>query len=123
MKHAAWVLNHFLVHDDGCSSFHTRYGKGPLPRLAEFGEISFKAHCRQFAAKPDASFSPGLWVGRDPDSGEHLAMSSAGVCEARAIKRMQPFGRLSPDFLETPTAVPWNLRDDGSFGPSFLFIE
>ena len=90
VKRSVWVLNRFLIHDDGLSSFHRRNGKGPLPGLAEFGEkVFFKAHGKHFTAKADPSFTAGFWIGRDPDSGEHLIFSTGGVFKARTIKRMQ----------------------------------
>lgn len=67
VKHAVWVLNRSLIHNDGRSSSHTRHGKGPLPGLAEFGEkVFFKAHGKHCTAKAESSFNPGFWMGKKP---------------------------------------------------------
>lgn len=98
VKHAAWLLNRFLVHDDGLTAFQRRYDKGAPPGLAEFGEMTlFRVSGRHHTAKADATFKPGVWLGRDPDSGEHLLGTANGVFKSRSIRRMAPSEKFNKD--------------------------
>ena len=86
VKHSAWLLNRFLVHDDGLTSFQRRFHQAALPGLVEFGEqVYFKAHGRRATAKADPSFAPGMWIGRDSDTGEHIIASETSVFKRRSI--------------------------------------
>lgn len=118
-----WIVKHYLGGSTACSSMAMVSSQSTGDTgLADFGEkVFFKAHCKHFTTKAGPSFSPGFWIGRDPDSGAHLGMSSAGIFKARTVKVMQPSERISAGFLERSTAVPWNPKRDGPFDPSFFF--
>lgn len=68
-------------------------------------KVYSKAHSKHFTAKADPSFNHGFWIGRGPDSGEHLMIRNAGVFKARTIKGMQPSQRLPADLLGMSSAL------------------
>ena len=79
VKHSQWTLNRFLIHSDGLTSFQRCFRQQSLPGLVEFGEaLLFKASGKHDVAKADSSFTEGMWLGKDPDSGKHIIASSGG---------------------------------------------
>ncbi len=50
----------------------------------------FKAQGKHDVAKADPSFSKGIWIGRDADSGDHIIGISSGVTNSRSIRRLPP---------------------------------
>lgn len=93
-------------------SFHRRYGKGPLPRLAEFGnKVFLQAHGEHLTTEAEALALESIWPSR------------LHVFKTKTIKRTQPAKRLSSDLLEVLNAVPWNLKGGGLFDPMFFFMQ
>ena len=77
-------------------------------------------HGKHDAAKADSSFSVGMWIGRDPDSGEHLIATLQSVVKSRSIRRRIPSERWNSGIIQSMKAVPWGLKGDGSFDPTFI---
>ena len=80
VKHAAFTLNRFMLNDDGQTPFRRRWQRDFLTGMAEFGEtVHFRITGRHWRHKADPAFNAGIWLGRDPDSGEHLIGWKRGV--------------------------------------------
>ena len=68
VKHSVWLLNRYLLHDDGLTACQRRFKHQKAIGISEFGEhILFKMHGKHDSAKAYSSFSFGMWLGRDPD--------------------------------------------------------
>ena len=122
VKHANWLLNRYLIHEDGRTSLERRWGKASALAVTEFGEtVLFRVHGRHHVNKADAAFNPGIWLGRETDSGEHLIGTSSGAAKTRSIRRLAPSERWQTEIFSAFKGVPWNPRLDGKFEPSFIF--
>ena len=89
VMHATWLLNRYLIHDAGLSSYQRRCKQQSMIGIADFGEIVYcKAQGKHDVAKAESSFAKGMWLGRDSDSSEHQIATSRGIIKSRTIKRV-----------------------------------
>ena len=73
IRHAAWILNRYLVHSDGLTSYQRRWGRSFESGLCEFAEtVQFRDTGAQ-NAKLTPVWELGLWLGRDTLANEVLA--------------------------------------------------
>ena len=76
VKHATWLLNLYLTHDDGLSSYQRRLKQQSMIGVAEFGETVYvKTQGKHDAAKAESSLAKGMCLGKDSDSSAHLIAS------------------------------------------------
>ena len=72
-RHDTWLLNQYLIHDDGLSAYQRRLKQHTMMGIARLGEtVDFKSHGKHDVAKTDSSFAKGMWLGKESDSSEHL---------------------------------------------------
>ena len=91
INHPTWLVTRFLLHADGLSLQQRLVKQEPVVGIAECGEaVCLKSHGRRDVANADSSFTRGMWVGRDSDSGEHLIANAHGVSKPVTIKRVVP---------------------------------
>ena len=51
-RHAAWLLSHYLMYDDGLTIYQKRFRSASNPALVEFAEkVHYKLHGRHNVAK------------------------------------------------------------------------
>ena len=101
-KHATWLLNRYLVHDDGLTNYQCRLKSATSPARVEFAEkVHYTLHGRHNIAKGDPSCHTGLWLGRDPESGEHFIAARVTVVKARSIRRYTPSERFDVQLLRS----------------------
>ena len=74
VKHCQWLLNRFLVHSDGRTSYFRRWGRDYAGGLCCFGEhVQAKIIGPKFSRKSDTPWSTALWIGRDTEADEIIA--------------------------------------------------
>jgi hypothetical protein len=79
----------YYVHSDEVSFRLETLQTGIPVGIAEFGETTiFKSDENMTMQMQTSSFTQGMWIGRGPDSGEHLLATSHGVVTSRAISRI-----------------------------------
>ena len=120
-RHAAWLLNPFLAHHDGLTSCPRRLQSTTNPALVEFAEkVHYTLHGKHNITKDDPSFLTGLWLGREPESGDHIVATRTTVVKTRSIRRYTYSERFDIELLQGPISVPWTLKGDGTFDPAFI---
>ena len=88
IRHASGLLNRYLVHSDGLTSYQRRWGRNFESGLCEFAEtVQFRDTGTQ-AAKLTPVWELGLWLGRDTLANEVLVGTPTGVKLVRSIRRM-----------------------------------
>ena len=59
-------------------------------------------------------------MGRDPESGYHIVATLTTVVKARSIRRYTHNERFDTELVQGLTSAPWNLKGDGTFGPTCI---
>ena len=110
VRHAAWLLNRYVVHEDGKTSYERRWTTRFNSGLCTFGEcVNYKLQVasRQGPRKLDAQWDQGLWLGKDPFSNEALVSTGEGsVTKARSIRRNPPSQQNQAAMLENIRVAP-----------------
>ena len=120
-RRAAWLLNHYLVHDDGITSYQMRFKSTINPALVEFAEhVHYKLHGKHNLTKCGPSYPTWLWLGKYPESGEHIVATRTTFVKARSIKRYTCNERVDIELLQGLISVSWNLKGDGTYDPAFI---
>ena len=111
--HAAWLLNRYVVHEDGKTSYERRWSTRFNSGLCKFGEcVNYKLQVasRQGPRKLDAQWDQGLWLGKDPFSNEALVSTGEGsVTKTRSIQRNPPSQHYQEAMLANLRVAPWDL--------------
>ena len=111
--HAAWLLNRYVVHDDGKTSYERRWNTRYNCGLCKFGEcVHYKLQvaARQGPRKLDAQWGQGLWLGKDSFSNEALVSTEYGrVTKSRSIRRLPPSEHYQLALLTSIRVAPWEL--------------
>ena len=123
VRHAAWLLNRYLVHSDGCTSYQRRWEKSYTSPLCEFAEtIQYRATGKHLH-KLSAAWFQGLWLGRDTEANEVLVGTPTGVIRVRSIRRLSPSERYCQELIHTMRGLPWAPKGDGIFDPGFILQD
>ena len=120
VRHACWLLERFHLRSVGSTPFSECFGHSYRGEVLPFGECCLfrfstaaKRSNKTVVKKTDLFFCKGVWLGKDPDSDEHIVATNRGVYHVRTVKRMQESEQTQLAMLQGVTAVPWNLK--GSF--------
>ena len=71
VKHAQWLLNRYLVHSDGSTSYFRRWNRNYDGGLCYFAEtMQAKLPVVKFTRKADSLWETALWLGKDTEADE-----------------------------------------------------
>ena len=90
IRHAAWLINRYLVHSDGLTSYQRRWERDYKHAICEFGETVFHRVPAKQLVKGDLALHKNIWLGVDDSNGESFVGTTEGVIRARTIRRIQP---------------------------------
>ena len=111
IKHAQWLINRFLIHSDGRTSYCRLWGKDYTGGLCCFGEVvQAKVIEIKFARKSDTPWQTALWLGRDTEADEIIVALPDGVRKVRTIRRFSPSLQWNVDSVRSLQALPWKPR-------------
>ena len=119
VKHAAYLINRYLVHQDGTISFERRWGRpGNGNPVLYFGEkVLYKLQTSDGHRIPkgELQFREGLWLCRDTESPEHFLfdLESRKAMKARTLRRLPAEQHFDSDNFKNFRAVPWNPKSTG----------
>ena len=65
IRHASWLLNRYLVHADGLTSYQRRWGRNFESGLCEFAETVQYRDTGKQTSKLTPIWELGIWLGRD----------------------------------------------------------
>ena len=88
VRHAAWILNRYLVHSDGLTSYQRRWERSYKHAICEFGErILYRTPAKRLP-KGDLALQKGVWLG----------------CRQRRVFRWNHYWSDSSPYHQTTTA-------------------
>ena len=107
-KHLQWLLNRYLVHSDGTTSYFRRWNRNCDGGLRYFGEvIQAKFPLQKSSRKSDPHWETALWLGKDTEADEIIVGTSQGVHKVRTVKRNSPSQQWKAELASSLRAVPW----------------
>ena len=108
VKHANWLLNRYLVHSDGHTSYYRRWQKNYDGGLCHFAEsVSAKIVGEKSSRKADLPWKQVLWLGRDSEAD---VATDVGVLKVRTVRRNSPSQQWIPDPIKQLQALPWKPK-------------
>ena len=88
VKHANWLINRYLVHSDGQTSYYRRWQKNYDGGLRHFAEkVSAKIVGEKSSRKADFALGTAIWLGRDSEADEIV---DTGFVKVRIARRNSP---------------------------------
>ena len=89
IKHSAFLINNYLIHSDGVSSYFRRWKSDNQTPICEFGEsiLYMPSPAIKSYPKLENSFYPRIWRGKDTSSRESYVGIGGKVITARTIRR------------------------------------
>ena len=121
LKHAQWLLNRYLVHSDGCTSYYRRWNRNYEGGLCQFAEV---VHAKVIGGhavrKADIPWKSALWLGRDTEADEIIVATDEGVTKVRTVRRTPPSQHWQPDIVNGLKALPWKPKTDGEHTTEFV---
>ena len=118
VRHSAWLLNRFLIHSDGLTSYQRALGKSYSNAICSFGEV---VQCKHTPAvsKFESCWFKGIWIGRCTETDESMVLTPSGVQRSRTIKRVPLEEQKDFTILQNVKGLPWDPKQSGSYDPSF----
>ncbi len=124
VKHCQWLLNRFLVHSDGRTSYFRRWGRDYAGGLCCFGElVQAKIIGPKFTRKSDTPWSTALWLGRDTEADEIIVALPDGVRKVRTIRRFSPSLQWRAEPLLSLQALPWKPNVSEAESTDFVYSD
>ena len=123
LQHSVFLINRFLVRNNGQTSFAANYGYNYTAALLNFGEIVYadikRIDNRKLAIRNEHQKVTGIWLGRDHTTGQHLialpdqyrdhpGVSGNNVYKTRHVTRLPAEQQFNQTFLWT---IEWPLFD------------
>ena len=115
VKHAQWLLNRYLIHSDGKTSYFRGWNRSYDGGLCCFGEVvQAKFSLAKTARKSDQRWETALWLGRDSEADETFRICCA-TCEVIVTRPgftcCEKFSKVSADcincWLDCPSCRGW----------------
>ena len=121
VKHAQWLLNRYLIHSDGLTSWQRRWNRTYDRAICSFLEaVTFKV--TGLAHKASPTWRTGLWVGKCTESDEHILLTELGAFKARSIRRKAPQDQVDVDLAKKVTGLPWSPKDNSKDADKDTFV-
>ena len=121
VKHAQFILNRFLTHPDGNTSYFRRWGKNYTSTLCECGETVLFRMPGPLREKGDTAWHTGIWLGRDTEADEHVVFTSqVGIHKVRTIKRQVPSKQWNRELFLKLNSTPWDPKAKNEIDTTFV---
>ena len=118
IRHAAWLINRYLVHSDGLTSYQRRWERDYKHAICEFGEtVLYRLPAKQL--KGDLALHKAIWLGVDDSNGESFVGATKGVIRARTIRRLQQDFKYDEQLLNQQHGTPWAPKHPTRHEPAF----
>jgi len=118
VRHSAWLLNRFLIHSDGLTSYQRAWGKSYSNAICSCCEV---VQCKNTpeASKFQSCWFKGIWIGRCTETDESMVLTHSGVQRSRTIKRVPLEEQKDFTILQNVKGLPWDPKQSGAYDPSF----
>ena len=125
VRHAAWLLNRYAIHNDGQTSYQRRWQKDHKAPLCEMAEtIQYMIPTTRTLPKMEPRFFKGIWLGRDTMTGESIIGIPGEIIRVRTIRRQIEPDKYDRQLLDTINVYPWNSpTPPTAISPQLLFTS
>ena len=125
VRHAAWLLNRYAIHNDGQTSCQRRWQKDRKAPLCEMAEtIQYMISTTRTLPKMEPRFFKGIWLGRDTMTGESIIGIPGKIIRVRTIRRQIEPDKYDRQLLDTINVYPWNSpTPPTAISPQLLFTS
>ena len=118
MKHSQFLLNGFLTHEDGHTSYFRRWKRDYQGALCEFGEtVRFLAGTEN---KADTAWHTGIWLGKDIEADESIVQCEGTVLKVRTVKRVFPSKQWNIELHKLLNSTPWDPKGKDTMDTGFV---
>ena len=108
IRHAAYLLNRYAIHNDGKTSYFRRWNKEHKTPLREFGEtIQYMVAHHKKMPKLESRFYKGIWLGKDIMTSESIIGISGKIIRTRTIRRQIEPEKYDRQLMDIINAPPW----------------
>ena len=108
IRHAAYLLNRYAIHNDGKTSFFRRWNKEHKTPLCEFGlTIQYMVAHHKKMPKLESRFYKGIWLGTDTMTSESIIGISGKIIRTRTIRRQIEPEKYDRQLMDIINAPPW----------------
>ena len=108
IRHAAYLLNRYAIHNDGKTSYFRRWNKEHKTPLCEFGEtIQYMVAHHKKMPKLESRFYKGIWLGKDTMTSESIIGISGKIIRTRTIRRQVEPEKYDRQLMDIINAPPW----------------
>ena len=121
VKHSAFLINNYLIHSDGVSSYFRRWKTDNKTAICEFGEsiLYMPAPAVKQYPKLENRFYKGIWLGKDTSSGESYIGIPGKVIKARTIRRQVKPWKYNRQLMDVINGAPW-APSPSAYNPKFI---
>ena len=123
VRHAAYLINRFLIRADGYTSYQARWGRTHNAALCEYGNgetVMYMVQTLKQRPKLEPRFFKGIWLGKCTSTGESFVGVAGRIVRARTVRRLAGEARYDKQMLETVQGTPWNPTPPLGFQPAFI---
>ena len=107
IRHAVWLINRYLIHSDGLTSYQRRWERDYKQAICEFGEmVLYRVPAKQLI-KGDLALHKAIWPGVDDCNRQFFVGTTKGVIRARTIRRLQQDLKYDEQQLNQQHGTPW----------------
>ena len=120
IKHSSFLINNYLIHQDGYTSYYRRWGVNNNTPICEFAETILYMPSQAVKSHPklENRFYPGIWLVKDPSSGESYVGIAGRVIKARSIRRQIKPHKYSCQHLDIVNGNRW--APSTFYSPTFI---
>ena len=120
IKHSQFLLNRYMTHEDGQTSYFRRWKKDYQTGLCEFGETVLFRMPGKLKDKADAAWHEGIWLGKDTEADESLVFGNGTMHKVRTVRRVVPSKQWNKKLHQALNVTPWDPKGKDTTDTTFV---
>ena len=120
VKHSQFLLNRYMTHEDGQTSYFRRWKKDYQTGLREFGESVLFRMPGKLRDKVDTAWYEGIWLGKDTEADESLVFGNGNMHKVRTVRRVVPSKQWNKTLHEALNVTPWDPKGKDTTDITFV---
>ena len=120
IKHSQFLLNRYMTHEDGQTSYFRRWKKDYQTGLCEFGETVLFRMPGKLKDKADTAWHEGIWLGKDTEADESLVFGNGTMHKARTVRRVVPSKQWNKKLHQALNVTPWDPKGKDTTDTTFV---
>ena len=106
-----FLLNRYMTHEDGQTSYFRIWKKDYQTGLCEFGETVLFRMPGKLCDKVDTAWYEGIWLGKDTEADGSLVFGNGTMHKVRTVRRVVPSRKWNKTPHKTLNVTPWDTPD------------